>query len=752
MIQGAAGLTARMTLLFCPSNTAIQETFLPKEWPWLEGPPVFKNHWDPVIHILKGHSDYIRCCAYSYDGKFLASGSDDGTIRLWDTSSGKAQHTIRAFYHNYAINIALSSTGFIAASDQTTVKIWNLSTGEQLRLPVDEYLRDEPSAIGDIKFSNDGNMLAAAIGRDILLWHIPDCKLILRQENASSDDNIRFVKFSKHDTLLGSVTKQTITIWSLENGVTDDVMNGGFHNSEPAIQLSRRLKREKDLVIPISHKNQACGIAFSPNSKYVATGTDRQNKVYIWDWKSGNPPVDLTGHMYGISTVEFSTDGLFLASASYDATVRVWREPWDAKQTPLILSGHLRSVYDLAFSPSDTCLATCSSDETIRIWDYGSYKTQVQSEIDSKQSQSTPHGRSVSRIALSEDGKWVASASEDGIICLWDGSSGMLQRSLSEHKQDVESLVFSHDSRKLISGSEDKTVRIWSLEDDFQCRTLFSGHRNYVHCAVLSRDGTLVASGSDDATVRIWDLMQPEVGNTIPTKEEEGGGEIGEIGELNGVQGVRIFYGHSDYVACVLFSQDGRYVVSGADDGGIMLWDLHTGHQTGSPIQATTIKKRDGESISAMTLSADSKRLIASDAEGILIWDIITGEDGNMRFEYTLKSETRLAVHSLSVNINYPQYVITERGPILIQELRDGARAQIVSKPWCPYSVVPGTETWITWNGRKVILLPDRYQPASNRRDRHTMRVQEDRVVVGCETGEVLIFRFKKDANWLEAL
>lgn len=748
-IQGAAGLTARTTLLFCPCNTAVQEAFLSKEWPYLEDPPMFQNHWHPISHILKGHSGLIRYCAYSYDGKLLASRSDDGTIRLWDTSSGKTQHTIRPFDNDSAIKIALSSTGFIAASNQTTVKIWRLSAGEQLKLPVDEYLRDDPSAIGDIKFSNDGNMLAAAIGRDIVIWHIPDCKLILRQKNASPDENIRFIKFSKNDTLLGSVAKQTITIWRLENDVTGDVMNGELHDSEPTIQNSRRLKREKDLILPISHQNQACGISFSPNSKYVATGTNKPNKVYIWNWKSGNPPMELIGHMGGISTVEFSSDGLFLASASYDATIRFWREPWNAKQTPLILSGHLRSVYDLAFSPSDTCLATCSSDQTIRIWDYGSYKAQVQSESDLKYNQSTPHARPISRIALSEDGKWVASASRIGLICLWDGISGMLKRSLGEHKQPVQSLVFSQDSRKLISAYDDKTVIIWSLEDDFQARTLL-GHQTVVRCAVLSRDGALLASGSDDTTVRVWDLMQPEVGHTISTREEEGGREMGEIGESNAIQGVRIFYGHSGFVFCVLFSQDGRYVVSGANDGEIMLWDLHTGHQSGSSIQVTTIKKSGGKRINAMIFSADSKKFIASDAEGISIWDI-TGEDGDMRFEYTLRSEIRSAIHSLSVNINHPQYVITERGLILIQELRDGARAQIVSEPWYPYSVTSGTETWITWNGKKIILLPDRYHPASDR-DNYAIRVHKDRVIVGCQTGEVLIFRFKEDANWLDVL
>ncbi|KAK1252939.1 hypothetical protein MKX08_004126 [Trichoderma sp. CBMAI-0020] len=758
MIQGAAGLTAKTTLLFCPYDTAIQQTFLPKEWPYLEGPPMSQNHWQPISHILKGHSDFTCCCAYSNDGKLLASRSDDGTIRLWNTSSGRTQHTIRAFPGDYQVKIALSSAGFIAASNKKTVKIWSLSTGQQLKLPVEEYLPSEPNAIGDIKFSNDGNMLAAAVGRDVVIWHVPDCKLILRQKNASPDDDVRVrsIAFSKHDTLLGSVAKQTITIWSLESDVADD-LNGEGHNSEPTIQHSLRLKRQKDLTISMSYNNhasgivynkQACGIAFSPNQKYVAIGTYKPNNVYIWEWKSGSPPVNLVGHMGGINAVEFSSDGLFLASASYDETIRLWREPWNAKQTPLILSEHSGSVLHLAFSPSETRLATCSSDHTIRIWDYGYYKAQVQSEIDSEHSQSTPHTQPILRIALSEDGKWVASACVDGLICLWDSNSGMLRRNLEGHKQPVRSLVFSHDSRKLISVS-DATVRIWSLEDDFQSRTLL-GHRGVVGCAVLSPDGTLLASGSSDTTVRIWDLTQPGVGGTKSTHEEEGRWEMGETGESNSIQGVRLFYGHRGFVLSVLFSQDGRYVVSGAADGGIMLWDLHTGHQTGSPIQVTTIKDMNWDPINAMTFSADSKRFIASDAEGISIWDI-TREHGKMRFEYTLKSETRPAIHSLSVNINHPQYMITERGPILIQELRGGVRARIMSEPWCPYSVMSGTETWVTWQGRKIILLPDQYHPASDKGN-HALRVHKDRVIVGCQTGEVLIFRFKKNANWLDVL
>ncbi|UKZ85227.1 uncharacterized protein TrAFT101_001097 [Trichoderma asperellum] len=655
MIQGAVGLTARVTLLFCPHNTTMQKIFLPKEWPQLEGPPMFKNYWDPATHILTGHSDYIRCCSYSHDGKFLASGSDDGSIRLWDTASGNVQHIFRAFDSDYVYNIALSSSGFIAAASQTTIGIWNLSTGQLPKLPVDEYVCNKFVSVGDITFSNDGNMLAAAVQRDIIFWHILDSKLIPQKVDASYKDDIRFIKFSEHDTLFGSVSNQTVTIWSLKDEVTDGVMDGAVQNVEFAIQNNRRLKKETDLTISTSHNDWACGIAFSPNLKYVATGTDEENKVYIWDWESGNPPMILTGHTGSINTVEFSSDGLFLASGSQDGTIRMWREPWTATQPPLILSGHSRSVYDLSFSPSETCLATCSSDETIRIWDYGSYKTQVQSEIDLRQSQNTPHARRISRIALSEDGKWVASASADGLICLWDGISGVLQRSLWEHRQDIESLVFSHDSRKLISGSDDRTVRIWNLEDDFQSRPLL-GHRDWVRCAVLSRDGTFVASGSDDRTVRVWDLRY-EFGHDLSNQEEEEE-EEGERGESNGVQGLRILSGHRDYVMCVLFSQDGKYVVSGADDGEILLWSLHT-DQANSSTQLTRIKNRGDGRINAMTFSADFKRLIASYAGSISIWDI-TGEDGNIRSEGMIKSETRSGIYSLSVNIKYPQYVISE--------------------------------------------------------------------------------------------
>lgn len=720
----------------------MQETFLPKEWPYLEGPPAFKSRWDPVIHILKGHSDSTRCCSYSYDGKLLASGSDDGTMRLWDTSSGKVQHTFRCFNDNHVLSIALSSTGFITASNGTTIKMWNLSTGEQLKLS-NEYLHGERGVVGDIKFSNDGNILAAAVGRDILFWHIPGCRLILRQYNAFSDMNDRFIEFSKHDALLGSLSNQDITIWSLENNVADNVMNGGFHGSKSEVQDCQRLKRERVLIIPTSHKVQACGIAFSPNSRYVATGT--KTKVYIWDWKAGNPPVELTGHVVGINTVVFSKDGLFLASASYDATIRVWREPWAAKQPPLILSRHLKGVYGLSFSPLDTCLATCSSDETVQISDYGSYKPQVQSEIGSSQGQDTPHTLAISRVALSENGKWVASASGDGLICLWDGKSGKLHRILRGHELYVQSLEFSHDSRKLISASNDDTVRIWSLEDDFQSRTL-SGHQGCVRCAVLSCDGTLLASGSG-STVHIWDLMQHEVGHTIPNQEEEEGRK-GEMGESNGAQGVRILRRHVTFVDCVSFSQDGRYVVSGACDGEIILWDLRTGHKACSPIQSKNIKERGREGIDAMTFSADSKKFIASASESIFIWDI-TGEDGSLRFDNTVKLRSSSTFCSLSVDINYPQYFITERGPILMEGLRDGAEALLVSEPWCPYSVSLDTETSITWNDKKLILLPEGYPPALYT---DAIRVQGHKVVVGCLTGEVLIFRFKEDADWLDVL
>ncbi|EHK46583.1 hypothetical protein TRIATDRAFT_184340, partial [Trichoderma atroviride IMI 206040] len=308
---------------------------------------------------------------------------------------------------------------------------------------------------------------------------------------------------------------------------------------------------------------------YSHDGQYVASGSS-DSLIRIWDAKTGKIHI-LIGHESGINAIAFSPDGSCLASASRDGTVRIWEAPWDDdhKQAQLILRGHSSEVDNLSFSPleSEKHVVSCSADHTLCIWDYGRHEVErvarASIDVGGEVDQRVPgHKTPISCLALSRDGKVVASGSKDGLICLWGGDIGSFRGQLREHRKKITSLEFSHDSRYLLSSARERTVRVWDVTNGLQ---LFSiRHAEMVWSAVFSPDGNFVASGCDDRMVRVWDMQRlvHESSNNEASNDD-----------INYNYSHKL-QGHTTFVTSVVFSKDGRYIAAGGRDGRVLYWDL----------------------------------------------------------------------------------------------------------------------------------------------------------------------------------
>ncbi len=255
---------------------------------------------------LTGHSGSVNSVSFSPDSKYLASGSGDKTIKIWEVESWKEIRTLKGhFYSIYSLSFSPDGKFLASGSRDRTVKIWEVGTWKLI-----ETLTEHSGSVSSVSFSPDGRLLASG----------------------SWDKTIKIMK-------VGS--------WSLIRTLTEDLK----HIFLNYIYIL------KDLVISVS---------FSPDGKYLACGTSL-GKIKIWEVEAWNLITTLKEHSDDIYSLSFSPNGKYLASGSADTTIKIWEVgSWNLIAT---LKGHSGSVLSVSFSPDSKYLASGSDDGTIKIWE-----------------------------------------------------------------------------------------------------------------------------------------------------------------------------------------------------------------------------------------------------------------------------------------------------------------------------------------------------------------------------------------------
>ena len=287
----------------------------------------------------------------------------------------------------------------------------------------------------------------------------------------------------------------------------------------------------------VRHTSPVRGVAFSPDGKKVASGSE-DNAVRLWDVSNGQCIWVGKEHKGRVYSVAFSPDGRWVVSGSGDYTMRLW----DVSSGQCIWVGkeHTSTVRSVTFSPDGRWVISGGDDGTIRLWDVASWQCIWVGK---------GHKGSVSSVAFSPDGRWVASGGgyTDSTVRLWDVSTGQCKWVGKEHKGWVYSIVFSQNGRLLASGGDDSAVRLWDVSSG-RCIWMGKEHKGPVYSVAFSPDGKWVISGSYDSTMRLWGVSN---------------GWCVWIGE-----------GHKSPVFSVAFSPNGRWLISGGYDGTVRLWDM----------------------------------------------------------------------------------------------------------------------------------------------------------------------------------
>ena len=477
--------------------------------------------------VCAGHRG-VRKLAFSPDGTRLASGSEDKTVRLWDTATGRLLATCRG-HASRIQDLAFRPDGarLVTTSSDETVRQWNAATGEEVEAPYDRHTGEVAAAV----YSPDGQWVASAGGvdRTVRVWRAKG-----RQDVAILHGHtgaVVGVAFNKDGHRLASLSCEskinltpddTVRVWDVDPQATLPVLRG--------------------------HTRTIYPVAFSPDRCWIASGS-WDTKVRLWDAATG----ELCGtlpHLGIVWTLTFGPDGSWLVSGTNDDRVRIWD----------LATGRVRK--EIPVSPGFLRFLTVSPDGkrvAATAFDPQSNKHHLQvRDIATGKKLFSAVGWS---LAYSPDGRWLAILdADDKTVLLLDARTHETVARLIGHEQLVRAATFSPDCRRLASCSLDHTIRVWQVDSltrpssrgeggdgsATECQVL-RGHTGEVFAVAFHPNGTRLASGGRDRAVWLWDLARGK-----------------EVARLQG---------HTSFVWSLAFSPDGATLASGSGDATVRLWD-----------------------------------------------------------------------------------------------------------------------------------------------------------------------------------
>jgi WD40 repeat protein/Flp pilus assembly protein TadD len=370
--------------------------------------------------------------------------------------------------------------------------------------------------------------------------------------------------------------------------------------------------------------------ALSPDGRAVAIASGPTARV--WSVSSGNPLSAPMTHSLDITAFAFSPDGRYVATGSFDATARVWDAASGRAVSPPLL--HERYVTSLAFSPDGRYLVTGERRGSVRLWEVVGGRP-----IFTVRTTRTD-GREiiVTRVAFARGGSAVVSAALDGTVRAYDVATAHMLFPPIEHRGEVLSIAVSPDGESIVSGSEDRTARVWSLRDG-RPRTPPIAHRDAVIAVRFSPDGQWVATGSMDKTAGVWSAStgQPRFapvtnGNVVSDVQFSPDGRLLATGSVDGkvtfwdaARGVRSGVPLRSLTSTLEFDRTGRFLLVTGETA--RLWDLAGGENEGpSLVHRGPLR--------GLEVSPDGRRVLTRAGSGLSfervgyaqVWDPETGE------------------------------------------------------------------------------------------------------------------------------
>jgi WD40 repeat protein/nucleoside phosphorylase len=436
------------------------------------------------VRTLSGHERPVYACAVTPDGRRAISASEDKTLKLWDLETG-LELTAFEGHEGYVYSCSMTPDGrhAVSGSADKTLKVWDLESGLCLAT-----LKGHAATVHGCAVTADGQRVVSASEDGTLrVWNAETDHALKTLEGHAGTVYCCAVSADGRRAFSGS-EDTTLKVWDLETGRCLATLQG--------------------------HESTVFGCAVTKDGRRLLSSSG-DNTLKVWDLETGLCLATLKGHDAVVFSCAVTADGRRAVSASFDHTFRVW--DLEANQTLFVAQNHKGPVFGCAVTEDGWLALSAANDKTLKVWDLE--RSQALAQV-------KRHEGAVGACAVTPDGLRAVSAGDLRTLMVWDLKTGGLLATLVDPEAIWSGCAMTPDGRHVVSASQDRTVKVWDVETKRILRS-WKSSKEAVFGMTVTHDGQRLVAATlkgmlgtgpvEEDAFPVWDL---ETGQALTTGED----------------------------------------------------------------------------------------------------------------------------------------------------------------------------------------------------------------------------------------